>query len=224
MLRFCLAFILFFYSASFLKADDRGFVFTPSFSSLIGTVDKKISMKTAVNAELTYLMFNQLEFGVGIGFHRQHLTQKKDRAFYVNDEKLNFNIPRAKANSFPYYAVLRYNFDLFEDGYLVAAIKYGAYFFTPGDRRDKGSLPSYKTSEEEPPSLRYRNEFSNIQFFAATIGYDISNTIISLEYRVVSFNQDLYYFNDTASNSAKNSYSKSNHYLGINMAYKIDLF
>ncbi len=226
MLRILTYLFVFFGCFSFLNADDRGFRFIPSFTSMAGTVDGKISMKTAVNAELTYVLFNQFEFGFGSGFHRQHLTQKREITFCISeDNNTIFSIPRAKANSMPYYALLRYSFDLFEEGYLVASVKYGSYFFIPRDRKQKGYLPSYPEEEGgEAAVLRYNNQFSKIQFFAVTLGYDVSNTVISLEYRVVNFNQDLSYINETISQKITNSYNKSSHYLGLNVAYKIDLF
>ena len=226
MLRFFALCVIFSSFFTILKADDRGFRFTPSFTGLVGLVDGKISMKTAIQGELTYVMFNQWEFGFGSGYHRQHLTQSSEETFYISqDEIKTFTIPRFKADSMPYYAILRYNFDLFEDGYLVTAIKYGSYILTPGDKHGGGGLPSSSDNPDVPADiLKFENDFSRIKFLAVTVGYDISNTVISLEYRRVRFNQDLSYINETKSQTISHSSKSTNHYIGINMAYKIDLF
>ena len=226
MLRIFTYLIVFSSFFTILKADDRGFRFTPSFSSMVGSVDGKISMKTALQGELTYVLFNQLEVGFGAGYHRQHLTQSKEETFYISeDDNPTFTIPRAKANSVPFYGILRYNFDLFEDGYFVAAIKYGSYFLMPEDKLKKGMLPSTATEENsEAPILKYENRFSKMNFLAVTLGYDISDTVISLEYRMVTFDQNLTYINETTSKNVEHLSKKSNHYIGINVAHKIDLF
>jgi hypothetical protein len=210
---------------AFLKADDRGFVFNPSFTSMAGIVDNKVSLKTAIQAEMTYLIFNQFEFGVGLGFHRQHMTQTRNEDFYAeNGELSSFVITRAKSNAIPYYGVLRYNFDLFEDGWLVAAVKFGSYYLLPRDRTQSGSLFASVPEGEQAPVLRYDNEFTRMSFFATTLGYDLDNIVISLEYRNVSFKQNLSLVNETTNQTIKNSYNRSNHYIGLNVSYRIDLF
>jgi len=190
-----------------------------------GMVGKKLSLKTAVQAEMTYLIFNQLEFGIGTGYHRQQMTRDRNENFYTEDNSSAIAIHSIRADSVPYYGVLRYNFDFFEDGWVVASFKYGYYYLTPKDRLRKGFLPSSAAAEgEEPPVLRFENSLKNTQFMAATLGYSLDNVVVSLEYRRVSFNQNISYINDTKNQIAENSYSRVNQYIGVNLAYSIDLF
>ncbi|MDR2008047.1 MAG: hypothetical protein LBQ34_03635 [Alphaproteobacteria bacterium] len=224
MLRFFTYVAVAVFATTLLQADDRGFRLTSSFTSMGGFVERKLSLKTAIQSEMTYLIFNQLEFGVGLGYHRQQMTRDRNENFDIAGDTSTYRIFSIRADSFPYYAVLRYNFDIFEDGWVVAAVKYGHYYLLPKDRLRSGSLPSIAAEGETAPTLRFENEITNAQIMSATLGYNLDNVVVSLEYRRVSFDQRISYIDNTNFQTVKNSYNRTNQYYGINIAYALDLF
>ncbi len=209
--------VLIFFSCLCMKvyADDNGFRITPSVSVLAGFVDGKNINKGAANVDLTYLVANRFEMGVGAGYHDIRLNSNVIENFTLqNGTVVVANFVTQNAHSFPYYLVARYGFDLNEDSYIVFSALYGRYYINHSARKNTNTQLAYTTN----------NDFSNMSFFATAIGYEISGAILSVEYRIAMYDQVLSYSDNNSAYKTDKVHSKNSHYIGVNLAYRFDLF
>ena len=219
-----------------LSADDRGFRSFFSLGTTLGSEDSSLQFKPTIDFDVTYLLFNQLEFGVGSGVQKLLFRESGSESFNVVtlDEDNNIsvdedgntlyvpysmNIKTLKRYTMPYYLTIKYNFDLNESGYIYTALKYGKYVSFYKLAQSK----SYN-DEENSFDLSYFYDISTPTFWSFSVGYSFSATIIAFEYRYVDYSYSIEYRDDTNNYTDKNYYDEHNMYFGLYIAKYINWF
>ena len=189
---------------TYLQAADDGFRITPSIGLDYSYKYKQSLFKPTVDIDLTYLFPNRWELGVGLGYMHDILYADSGTVATLQGQDKSFN--EWKKDSYPIYAVVKYSFDVNETDDIVVALKYGWLYTNKGSSwvNDDGSLQGF--------------EMQNRFMADLSIGYELNDTIFSLDFRAVSYTQHFYLNEDEVNQKQYNGY------LGLSVQHRFDLF
>lgn len=189
---------------TYLHAADDGFRVTPSIGVDYSYKYKQSLFKPTLDVDLTYLFPSRLELGVGVGYMHDVLYANDGTVAPIGGNDTPFN--EWKKDSYPIYVVAKYSFDFNETDDIVVALKYGWLYANNGSSwvNDDGSAQGFEMQN------RFMTDLS--------IGYELGDTIFSLDFRVVSYTQHFY------KNEDEFNQKQYNGYFGISVQHRFDLF